>query len=85
MSQAEERYNAGVELQQQGRLQEAVAEYDEAIRLDLQYAEAYCNRALAYALFGRDAEAQLDIARATELGFDKTLWAAYVEEAKKQR
>ena len=30
LSEAEEHYNAGVDLQDQGRLQEAIAEYDES-------------------------------------------------------
>ena len=36
--------HAGPQLREQGRLQEAVAEYDEAIRLDPQDAQAYNNR-----------------------------------------
>ena len=47
LSEAEERYNAGVELQEQGSLEEAISEYDEAIRLDPQLADAYNNRGLA--------------------------------------
>ena len=48
LSEAEERYNAGVDLQEEGRLLEAIAEYDEAIRLDPELAGAYVNRGAAY-------------------------------------
>ena len=49
LSEAEQRYNAGVELQMQGRLDEAVAAYDEAVRGDSELAVAYYNRANAHA------------------------------------
>ena len=48
LSESGEHYNAGVALQQQGRLEDAVAEYDQAIRLSPQFADAYLNRGLAY-------------------------------------
>ena len=48
LSEAEEHHNAGADLQEQGRLEEAIAEYDEAIRLDPQYSAAYNNRGAAY-------------------------------------
>ncbi len=53
LSEADIHYNAGVELQEQGRLQEAIAEYDEAIRLDPEYADAYINRGVAYFNLGQ--------------------------------
>ena len=47
-SEAEKHYNAGLQLQEEGREEEAIAEYDEVIRLDSQAAAAYHNRGLAY-------------------------------------
>ena len=51
---------AGAELQAQGRTEEAIAEYDEAIRLDPTFAEAYTNRGAAYDSLGRPDRAILD-------------------------
>ena len=48
LTTAEERYNEAVELQLEGRVEEAVPTYDEAIRLDPHLAVAYYNRANAY-------------------------------------
>ena len=48
ISEAEEHYNAGAELQEQRPHGEAIAEYHEVIRLDPQHAEAYYSRGLAY-------------------------------------
>ena len=44
-----ELYNAAVELQEQGRLYEAIAEYDKVLKMDPQFAEAYRQRGLANA------------------------------------
>ncbi len=55
------------------RIEEAIAEYDEAIRLNHRFLEAYVIRAMDYTLMGKDTEAQQDVARAVELGFDRTL------------
>ena len=41
---AEWHLDQGNNFAKQGRLQEAIADYDEAIRLDPQLALAYCNR-----------------------------------------
>lgn len=60
LSEAEEHYNAGVELQEQGRLEEAIAEYDEAIRLDPQDAVVYYNRGFAYDDLGQHQRAIQD-------------------------
>jgi len=67
LSESEKHYNAGVELQEQGRLEEAIGEYDEAIRLDPQYALAYTNRGAAYAYLGEYQEAIADFTRAIEI------------------
>ena len=47
-SEAEQRYNEGVKLSQQWRLREAIEQYDVAIRLDSQHADAYAARGAAY-------------------------------------
>lgn len=52
------------------QLQRAIEDFDEAVRVDPQYAKAYANRARAYALLGRDSEAQKDVHRAVALGID---------------
>ena len=57
---------------------------NEAIRLDLQLAFAYANRALAYASLGMNAEAQQDIERAIELGFDRGDLESAIAEVKSQ-
>ncbi len=48
ISEAEEHFSAGVQLQDQERWEEAIAEYDEAIRLDSEFFEAYNNRAYVH-------------------------------------
>ena len=51
-NEAEEHYNAGSEFLNRGLLQEAIAEFDQAISLDLQYAEAFNQRGTAYVVIG---------------------------------
>jgi tetratricopeptide (TPR) repeat protein len=53
LSKAEEHYNVGVELESQGRLKEAIAEYDKALHLDPNFSLAYNNRGAAYANLGQ--------------------------------
>ena len=60
LSEAGQHHNAGVELQEQGRLEEAIAEYDEAIHLDPKYALAYSNRGSAYGDLGQHQRAIRD-------------------------
>lgn len=52
-SEAEERYANGVALGEQTRWEEAISEFDEAIRLDPQFAPAYLNRGGAYFRLGQ--------------------------------
>ena len=51
--EAEEHLNSGVDLQQEGRLEAAIAEYDEVIRLAPELALAYNNRAMAFVSLGQ--------------------------------
>ena len=52
-SEAEKHFFAGYELAEQGRFEEAIGEYDEAIRLDPQDADAYNNRGVSYENLGQ--------------------------------
>ena len=56
----EQHLNAGAQLQEQRHLVEAIAEYDEAIRLDPWLDEAYARRGLAYADMGQFQKAIQD-------------------------
>ena len=67
LSEAEQRHSAGVEHQLEGRLDEAVAEYDEAIRLDPRYAKAYGNRGVVYTALGQHQRAIQDFDEAIRL------------------
>ncbi len=60
-------FNHAVELQQQGKLDEAVNEYRAAIQLKPDYAEAHANLGVALARLGKDEEAIA--AYETALGF----------------
>lgn len=68
--------NAGLALQQLGRLQEAVASYDKAIALQPDYAEAYSNRGLALQALGQleQAIASHDKAIALQPGYAQALF-----------
>ena len=68
-----------------GQYLRAMEDLDETIRLDPQLAHAYANRARAYALLGKDKEAQQDVNRAVGLGFDRDMLDGSIEELKKQR
>ena len=62
--EAQSHYQTGVELHEQGRWEEAISAYDEAIRLDQQYAEAYYYRGAAYVYLGQPEKAIEDHALA---------------------
>ena len=47
----------------------AIQEYDEAIRLERQDADAYYKRGLAHEALGKTIEAERDFAKAKELGY----------------
>ena len=57
---ADERYNAGLDHQEQGRSEEAIAEYDEAIKLNPEFAAAIKNRGVAYGELGQVGRAIQD-------------------------
>jgi tetratricopeptide (TPR) repeat protein len=68
-----------------GQYQLAIQDYNEAIRRAPKFAEPYAGRASVYILLRKDKEAQLDIARAVELGSEATLLEREIEELKKRR
>ncbi len=56
-SEAEKHNDAGFELFQQGRLEEAVAEFTKAIQVDPNFGVAYHNRGAAYGRLGQHPRA----------------------------
>ena len=74
-------YEAGVALQQEGLLKEAIAEYDQAIRLAPKFTSAYNNRGAAYNDSGQperaiqdfDVAIRLDPSMSTLTGTGATL------------
>ena len=67
LSEADEHFRKGVELQEQERFQEAVAKYNEAIRLDPQSDVAYYGRGNAYYDLGQFEPAIQDFDEAVRL------------------
>jgi len=65
---AEVHYDLGVEALRGGRAQEALREFDEALKLNDRLADAYLGRGLVYEFgFGKTAEAERDYRRALQL------------------
>lgn len=76
--------NRGDTYREQGEYQRAIEDSDEAIRLNPQNPRAYVVRALAYTTLGRGQEAERDIARAVDLGFNPESLMTIIEKAKNQ-
>ncbi len=74
-SEAEKHYNLGRDLGEKARFQDAIIEFDEAIRLDPKHARAYVRRGLAYAILDMYRRAIQDFNEAIKL--DPTLSEAY--------
>ena len=72
LSEPEQRFNAGVDPQEQGRLEEAIKGYDEAIRLDPQDADSYHKRGFAYFNLGQYERAIEDYDEAIRLNSQYT-------------
>ena len=53
-------FEVGFALYEKGQLEEAIVEYDKAIRLDPQLAKAYTNRGSAYGSLGQEQRALQD-------------------------
>ena len=79
LSEAEKHHDAANEFREQGNLQEAIVEYDQAIRLDPQLALAYYNRGVAYHYLGQPKQAIEDYAEALRL--DPQHASAYANRA----
>jgi tetratricopeptide (TPR) repeat protein len=63
----------------------AIADYDEALKLNLRLVAAYSNRGVVRLIQGKITEAEVDLARCRELGGSlKPGVAALVEEVKQQ-
>ena len=67
LSEAEKHNNAGAANHSQGRFEETIAEYDEAIRLNPLLTVAYNNRGLAYIRLGKHRRAINDLNEAIRL------------------
>ena len=74
-NKADRHYNLAVQLHQQGRFEQAIAEYDQAIRIDPRLAVAYVNRGGAFNELGEYHKAVRDETQAILL--DSKLAAAY--------
>ena len=86
-SEAEEHFSCGVELQEQGRIEQSIVEYTKAIELDPDLVEAYNNRAGAYLEKGQHDQAIADCNKVVELDPDLTMaylmrGIAYTEQGK---
>ncbi len=68
--EAEAAYSRGVELREQGQLQNAFEEFNEALHLNPRYAEAYSARASVYYAFGDEAKTISDLNSALRLNPD---------------
>ncbi len=79
LSEAQERYNEGVDAQEAGRLDEAVSLYTKAIELDPELVDAYIHRSSAYLDLGQYDEALGDGSKAIEL--DPEVVEAYVNRS----
>ena len=67
LNPADALFNAGVERQDAGDLEGAIARYDQAIAADATYVAAWYNRAVAKQNLGRDADAVVDYRKVVEL------------------
>ena len=85
LTEVEEHFNKGLEHGQQGRFDDAIAEFNKAIELDPQVASAYAGRALVYTELGKDQQAERAIEKVVELGLDAAVLRAAVEALKAQR
>jgi tetratricopeptide (TPR) repeat protein len=61
-------YNRGIGLSEKGKSEDAINDFNEAIRLNPNYGRAYYNRAMAYQKLGQGDKAKADFAEARRLG-----------------
>lgn len=67
MGEADDAYNEGTQLLNVGKTREAIQHFDQAIRLNPCYTEAYTNRGIAWREKGDPSGAITDFDKATEL------------------
>jgi tetratricopeptide (TPR) repeat protein len=72
----------GVTYYDLGQYESSIKDYDQAIQLDPERAEAFVGRALANTQLGRDTEAEQDIVKAVERGFDGVVLRNAVERVR---
>ena len=77
-------YHRGTAYLDLGQYKLALNDYSEAIRVSPGDAEVYAARAFCYALLDRIGEAQQDVERAAELGFNRAFLKRAIEEVKRQ-
>ena len=75
----------GVSNLKRGRIRRALEDFDSAIRLNPRYDTAYAGVALALTIQGKDAEVEMVIQQAVELGVDGVALRAGIEDLKQQR
>jgi tetratricopeptide (TPR) repeat protein/O-antigen ligase len=68
-----------------GQYETAIQDYNQAIQSNPERAEVFVGRALAHTQLGKDTEAEQDVAKAVELGFDGVLLRNAVERARNSR
>ncbi len=78
-------YNSGIEYLERGQYNQAIVNFDEAIRLDPGLAQAYASSAFAHTLLNDDEAAQRDVEWAIELGYDERLLNAAIVQAKRSQ
>jgi hypothetical protein len=64
---------------EEGQYEREIHEYDEAIRLERDAADAYYKRGLAYEALGKTIEGERDFAKAKELGYDSVVGLSFHE------
>ncbi len=67
LQEAEKHWSTGIKLDEEGKLKEAIAEYDKAIHLDPYLDQAYHNRSIAYLSLGQFQRALQDCNEAIRL------------------
>jgi Flp pilus assembly protein TadD len=68
-----------------GQYEQAIEDLGQAVLLNPQESLAYANRARAHTLLGQDTEAQQDLEKAVELGFDRESVEVEINRLKSQR
>ena len=61
-------YNRGNAYVNLGQYQRAIEDYNQVVRLESNYADAYCNRGLLYLLQGNKGQGCPDVKKTCELG-----------------